>query len=81
MNEEMLLLILMSNMLTFLLSSLYYKKSGFNLGYVKGIQDERLFMGVAISRAFKENKEEALRDVQLEYKRMLLELDNRDNLN
>lgn len=43
------------------------KREGYIKGFQAGIKDEQMWMGLAITKAFSDNKEEALKKVVAEY--------------
>jgi len=69
-----LALIFLSSIVTFLVTSYYVRKESYIDGYKKGLEDERLFISVAVGNAFKDDREGAAKKVTAAYKQLLLEL-------
>jgi len=68
-----IVLFIMINIASFLFGGYVYLKQGFKMGYDTAAKDERLVMGLAITRAYKPNQDEVLNKVATEYKQILLE--------
>jgi hypothetical protein len=68
-----IVLFVMMNIASFLFGGYVYLKQGFKMGYQAAAEDERLVMGLAITRAYKPNQDEVLNKVATEYKQILLE--------
>ncbi len=68
-----IVLFIMMNIASFLFGGYVYLKQGFKMGYDTAAKDERLVMGLAITRAYKPNQDEVLNKVATEYKQILLE--------
>jgi len=66
-------LFLTLNMASFLFGGYIYLKRGFKMGYEAAGKDERLALGLAITRAYKPNQDEVLQKVANEYKQIILE--------
>lgn len=74
-----ILLVALLNIITFVIALGYGRKTGYIEGYQNGMKEEQLVMGLSIARAFKEDKEEALRKVGSAYKQLNLEAEQEYN--
>lgn len=70
-----ILLVALLNIITFILASYWGNKQGYIEGHKNGTREEQLVMGVAITRAYSEDKEDALRKVGNAYKQLHLEVE------
>lgn len=72
-----LAIFLLTNILSFLIGGFFYFREGSRVGYKTGVKDEQMMIGIAISRAFADDKEEALKKVATEYRRFEVEIEQK----
>jgi hypothetical protein len=74
MNLDIILMLLVTNMITFFFTGYYCKRTFIMLGYKLGCRDEQVFMAMVLGRKFKEDVN-VITDIAKEYKQLGLELE------
>jgi hypothetical protein len=81
MNFDIIMMLLVTNMITFFFTGYYCKKTFIVLGYKLGMIDEQTINGNALFKmvANREDKEVLIQQFKTEYNRIVVEIENHYN--